>query len=353
MIAARYTLGTGFAVSEVPPPEGGEDGLLVRVEATSICGTDLKIVACGHRKLRPGQTITLGHEFVGTVVQAGARVTLCGVGTRVGVAPNIGCGRCELCGRGLMNMCPEYSAFGIDRDGSHAEYVAIPAAALAQGSVIPLAPHVSAVDASLAEPLSCVVNGLRAARLDPGDTVLVYGAGPMGLLNLMLALLSGAARVWVVDRNEARLEQARQLGAAGVLNPDAGSVQEWIGRLTRGRGVDLAITAAPVREIQTEAVQLLAPFGRLCLFAGLPNDAAPVELHTNAIHYRNLCVTGMTGGSPQDYRTALKLIESGRLDVRRIVSHVFALEEVGRAYATAMSGTGLKVVMTAETPRHP
>jgi len=349
MIAARYVPGTGLAVGETPVPAIGEDELLVRVEATSICGTDLKIVRSGHRKLRPGQTIILGHEFVGTIEQAGARVSNYAVGTRVGVAPNMGCGRCEMCGRGLSNMCPDYSAFGIDRDGSHTEFVCIPTAALAQGNVIPLSPGVSPVEAALAEPLSCVVNGMRAAQLRAGDTVLIYGAGPMGLLNLLLALASGAARVWVVDLNDARLEQARALGANDVFNSDRGSVKDWITRLTHGRGVDVAITAVPVRQVQQEAVELLAPFGRLNLFAGLPNGESTAELNTNAIHYKNLIVTGMTGGAPRDFRTALKLIESRRVEVRKIVSHVFSLSEIGRAYEVALSGEGMKVVMTADS----
>ena len=348
MIAAKYTQGKGFAVGDAPEPAIAEDELLVRVEATCICGTDLKIARCGHRKLRPGQTITLGHEFVGTLEQIGARVRNYTVGARVGVVPNIGCGRCEMCARGLANMCPTYSAFGIDRDGSHTELVAIPAAAITQGNVIPLSPEISSIEAALAEPLSCVVNGIRTARVQTGDQVLVYGAGPMGLLNMLLALVSGASQVWVVDLNEARLAKAGALGANDVFNPTRGSVKDWVDAHTDGRGVDVVITAVPVRQVQQDALGLLAPFGRLCLFAGLPHGEPPAELNTNAIHYKNLMVTGMTGGAPQDYRTALKLIESRRVDVRQIVSHAFPIQEVGKAYEVALSGQGIKVVMAAE-----
>jgi L-iditol 2-dehydrogenase len=310
----------------------------------------VKIVHNGHRKLSAGQTIILGHEFVGTIEEAGAGVTGFPIGTRVGVAPNIGCGRCELCGRGLMNMCPDYSAFGINRDGSHAEFIRIPAEAIVQGNVIPLAAEVSPVDAALAEPLSCVVNGLRVARLEAGDLVLIYGAGPMGLLNLLLALASSASRVFVVDPNRARLKTARALGASDVFDPAQGAVKNWIADQTRKRGVDVVITAAPVRQIQQEAVGLLAPFGRLCLFAGLPNGSPTAELDTNAIHYKNLVVTGMTGGSPQDYRTALKLIAARRVDVRQVVSHVLSIRDVGRAYELALSGQGMKIVLAADNP---
>jgi L-iditol 2-dehydrogenase len=348
MMAAKYTQGAGLEMGEAPVPDIGDDEMLVRVEATSICGTDAKIVRNGHRKLRPGQTIILGHEFVGTIEKAGTRVRHYPVGSLVGVAPNIGCGRCEMCSRGLMNMCPEYSAFGIDRDGSHTEYIRITADAIAQGNVIPLAVDVSPLEAALAEPLSCVVNGLRAARLEAGDVVLIYGAGPMGMLNLLLALVSGASRVLMVDPNADRLEMAKTLGASGVLSSGSNSTKEWVAQETRGRGVDVVITAAPKPQIQQEAIELLAPFGRLCLFAGLPRGESAVQLDTNIIHYKNLIVTGMTGGSPQDYRTALKFIESGRVPVRRLISHVLPLSALREAYDVALSRQGMKVVMAAE-----
>jgi threonine dehydrogenase-like Zn-dependent dehydrogenase len=121
----------------------------------------VKIVHHGHRKLRDGQTIILGHEFVGVIERVGARVTGWRAGQRVGVAPNMGCGHCEMCARGLGNMCPDYSAFGIDRDGSHTELVRIPAAALAQNLVIALPPEIRPQDGAMAEPLSCACVGRR------------------------------------------------------------------------------------------------------------------------------------------------------------------------------------------------
>lgn len=349
MIAACYTQGGSLEIADVRPPSGpGEDGILLRVEAAGICGTDLKMVRHGHRKLRAGQRIILGHEFVGTIEEVGPRVTGFAAGARVGVAPNIGCGLCEMCARGLGNMCPDYGAFGIDRDGAHTELVLVPQAALAQGNVIPLSPSVSPLDAALAEPLSCVVNAMRAVRLGAGEVVLVYGAGPMGLLNLMLAAAMGASRVFVVDQDGDRLQRARELGAAAVLNSLLQPVPEFVQEQTGGRGVDVVITAAAVPQLQQEAIGLLAPFGRLNCFAGLPRGGGLVSLDTNAIHYRNLAVTGTTGGSARDYRDAVRLIESRKVNVSRIVSDVYPIREVGRAYDRALAGGGMKVLIAAE-----
>lgn len=348
MIAAQYTQGKGMSFGEVPRPEIQDDELLLRVEATAICGTDTKMARQGHRKLRAGQTIIPGHEFVGTIEQAGARVAHFTPGMRVGVAPNIGCGNCEFCGQGLMNMCPDYSAFGIDRDGAHTEWVRIPASAIAQGNVIPMPDSVPSIEAALAEPLSCAINGVRVCSIKPGDVVLIYGAGPMGLLNQMVAQISGAARVLMVDLNDSRLKKSLTLGASAVFNSSTGSTKEWVAAQTNHRGVDAVITAVPVRQVQQEALGLLAPFGRLCLFAGLARGEGGVELDTNAIHYKNLIVTGMTGGSPRDFRAALQLIASRRIDVRQVVSHVYPLSDVEQAYKTALAGEGLKILLTAE-----
>jgi threonine dehydrogenase-like Zn-dependent dehydrogenase len=345
VIAARYTQGGGLEIGNAPEPQPGPHDLLLDVVAASICGTDAKIVRHGHRKLRQGQTITLGHEFVGRVIKADSSGRW-PVGRLVGVVPNIGCGGCEMCARGLGNMCPTYSAFGIDRDGAHASQVVVPAAAIAQGLVIALAQNTDVVNAALAEPLSCAVSSIRNCRLEPGDTVLIYGAGPMGLLNLAVALCSGASEVIVVDKNADRLELALKMGASFTVDATRCEVAQAVRDCTRDRGMDVAIVAVPAAEPQAQAISLLAPFGRLCLFAGLPRGADAVSLDTNAIHYRNLVVTGMTGGSPRDYLDATRLIQSGRVDVRRVVSHVLPLSELRQAYDLVLGGRAMKVVLT-------
>lgn len=350
MIAAQYTQGAGFNIRAVPEPAIEPGELLLRVEACSICGTDVKIIRNGHRKLRDGQTLTLGHEFVGTIHRVGAQVKGYAVGQRVGVAPNIGCGRCEMCARGLGNMCPNYSAFGIDRDGAHAEFVRIPAAALAQGLLVSVPEAVSLTAATLAEPLSCVVNAQVGAGVRAADVVVVYGAGPMGLLHVMLASISGAQRVIAVDLHDDRLALARRVGATDAINASRQSVVEWVRQNTGGRGVDVVITAVPVPQVQQEAISILAPLGRLCLFAGWARGAAAVPLDTNPIHYKSLHVTGSTGGSVSDYTAAMKLIASGRIDVTQIVSHTFTLGELADAYAVALAGEGMKIVMLAHRP---
>jgi L-iditol 2-dehydrogenase len=345
MLAATYTQGGAFSVEEVFTPQIEHDEILLRVTAASICGTDLKIIRSGHHKLAAGRRVVLGHEFVGIIEQLGSRVERYAVGQRVGVAPNAGCGYCDACLRGKPNYCPRYTAFGIDRDGGQAPFVKIPGCFVTQGNVIPLPRDVSDTEAALLEPFSCVVNGVRASRIELGDAVVIYGAGPMGLMHLMLCRIAGAAKIIVVDPLADRLEKALELGCDLTLDPRQDAVPDRLARETNGRGVDVVIAACPVPEVQAEALTVLAPFGRLCLFGGLPKDTGPVPIDTNAVHYGNLLVTGSTGGSVQDFHVALKLVAGKRVQLSRVVSETFRLEQLEQAYERALAGAAGKFVL--------
>ncbi len=342
MKAAAYTQGQGLSFADAPVPSVEDGELLVRVMASSICGTDVRIIRNGQRKLRDGERVILGHEFAGVVERGAGRFR---EGDRVGIAPNIGCGQCAMCVRGLPNMCPDYTAFGINIDGAHAEYVRVPREALAQGSVTFLPETVSFEAASLVEPLSCAVSGNRAAQIAMGDTVLIVGAGPIGLLHIALARLSGAANVIIADVQPERLEQARAFGPDLIVNSAQEDLREIAMRETGGWGLDAVITACSVPEVQAQALELLAPYGRVCFFGGLPKDRSKVLLDTNLIHYKNLVVTGMTGGAPRDYRLAMSLVASGRIDVTCVISHTFAQDAMAEAFDTALNRPAMKVVI--------
>jgi len=347
MIAATFTQGGNFEIKEVPRPEITKDEILLRVEATSICGTDTKIIRNGHRKLKDGEQIVLGHEFAGVIERAGSAVRKFAEGQAVGIAPNWGCGRCKPCQRGMANYCAEYQAFGITRDGSHTQWVRIPAPVIAQGNIHPLPDHVSWPAVSLAEPLSCVLGGQTSVGLSAGESVLVYGAGPMGLLHILAARAAGAAVIIAADPHADRLEAARKLGATHIVKSDDNNIRSRVEEITGGLGLDVVITAVPAPAIVPEGLSLLGIFGRLCLFAGLPKDRAIAGLDGNLIHYKNLTVTGTTGGCNVDYAKALELITSGAVPVEGIISHRFSLEQLPEAYETALASRGMKIVITS------
>lgn len=345
MIAATYCKNEGFRIEDIPVPECGSEEILLRVKAASICGTDVKIIRNGHRKLKEGQKIVLGHEFVGVIVKTGRNVSGYSEGQRVGLAPNAGCGLCQACISGMANYCPEYTAFGIDMDGGHAEYVRIPAKFIRQGNVNILPETLSDPVGSVLEPFSCVVNGARKSQIVLGDTVVIFGAGPIGMMHLMLVNLLGAAKIIMVDINAERLQKALDAGAGHAIDSTKEDVKKSIMALTSGRGADVIITACPVREVQEMATDLLAPFGRLSIFGGLPAGSSKIQFDSNAVHYRNLVVTGTTGGSVDDYRRGMQLAVNGKVDLASIVSDSFPIGEMEAAYLKAQDAPSGKVVI--------
>ncbi len=348
MIAATYTQGEGLEIQEVRAPSVADGDLLVRVGASAICGTDLRTIRNGHRKLERGQRIILGHEFAGTIESTSDSTTTFSPGMRVAIAPNVGCGQCEYCIRGLSNMCPDYQAFGITWDGAHAECIRVPREAVAQGNVMPIPDSLSFEEAALIEPLSCVVNGNREARIRLGDVVVVVGAGPIGLLHVLLARLSGASKVIVADVQSKRLGYAESLGGDVVVNTTDEDAADRIRSETAGRGADVVITACSDASVQQQSVEWLAPYGRVCFFGGLRPEDSLVPIDTNAVHYKNLLLTGVTGGSLYDFRVAARLVTSGRVDVRKVVSHTFDLRDPGPAFEQALRQDGMKVVLSAD-----
>lgn len=245
-------------------------------------------------------------------------------------------------------MCPDYSAFGINFDGAHSEYVRVPAEAIAQGNVVCLPDGISFMEATLIEPLSCVVNGSRASEIRLGDTVVVIGAGPIGFMHMTLARLSGAAKIVAVDIQQHRLDAAFEHGADIIINSANDNISERIMHETDNRGADVVIAACSVPEIQQDSLGFLAPYGRACFFGGLPKDKSHINIDSNLIHYKNLIATGVTGGSLLDFRLAMKLIAGKRVDVVKMVSHKFLIKDMAEAFDTSMNGETMKVVLISE-----
>ena len=345
MLAAVYHGREDLRVEERPVPAITENEVLVKVEAASICATDLRIWQGNHRKYGPGTVRIPGHELAGTVSEVGSGVHGFEAGQRVVIAPNIGCGACRECLRGQSNLCRNYDAFGITLDGAFAEYMRITAPALEQGNVIALPQGMNAAAAALVEPLACVLHGQEAVRVGAGDVVVIMGAGPIGLMHLLLARHHGASRVFISDLVPGRLEKARALGADLTVNLIEEDLVSVVTRQTDGGGADVVIVAAPSQPAQEQAVCLAGVGGRISFFAGMPKQQPPIQLDANAIHYRELVITGSTGCSTTDCRRALALVVSGQVDLGPLVSHRFALRDTLAAFAAAADRSGLKVVL--------
>lgn len=316
-----------------PDPVREPGGLILRVKAAAICGTDMRIFR-GTKTRDVRMPSVLGHEFSGIIEDAGATPGW-QRGQRVTVCPALSCGSCEMCQTGATNICERLVAYGYGLDGGFAEFLNVPAAFVAAGHVIPLPDHMSFEEAALAEPLACVINGQALMGVTPGDHVAVLGAGPIGLLHVMLAKAKGAARISVVQRSAGRRAAALKLGADEALAPEAAS----------GLKVDAAIVAVGSSELANLAARITRPRGRISLFAGFPVGDFP-RFDLNAVHYGEQHVTGAFGLTLAQFREALQLIASGKVPVGKLVTHRVPLDKAMEAFALAGRGEALKAVIT-------
>lgn len=328
-------------------PDIGTDEVLVKVGAAAICGTDLKIHRGGHFRVGEGDTVVLGHELAGEIVKVGSQVSGWSVGNRVSIVPNVGCGRCSMCRRGLNNMCPDYDAFGINIDGGFQQYMVVTAHALYGGNLFEIPNSMDYETAALIEPLSCCFNGWKDLHVTPEDRVLILGTGPIAGYFLQLARAYGARQIIVVGRRDSRLEEIAPMGATHTVNSSKVDVVDEVMRLTDGAGVDVALTCAPAPELQLQAMELLARYGRMNFFSGL-NKGTKVEIDTNKVHYWGLALTGSTGSSIQDYARSMELVASGKIDVRATVTDRFGINNSVDAFNHALAGRGIKTVIFPE-----
>ena len=214
-----------------------------------------------------------------------------------------------------------------------------------RGNLIPIDPAIDPATATLIEPLACVLRGQQKVHLGLGDSVFVAGAGPIGLLHVALAKASGASLVICSEPSEPRREAAIRAGASHVIDPLATDPTDLVANLTGGAGVDVVITAAPIHAIQTMAIELAGPGGRVLFFGGLPKSRPTVEIDSNIIHYRELLVAGTSASTNQNCRDAAALINTGVLSLDWMVSDIVALEDFAVAIDKTQHATALKVVL--------
>ncbi len=353
MLAAVYHGPDALRVEERPLPLIGGDEVLLKVLYAGICGTDLRIVHGGHRLYPPGTVRVPGHEVVGEIAEVGAQVRGLKPGQRVIVAPNWGCGHCRQCVSGSNNRCANYGAVGITEDGAFAEYMRIPAAAILQGNLIPLDPAADLALATLVEPLACVLRGQAALAIKPDDVVLIVGAGPIGILHVLLARLQGARRVIVSELHTERLARARTAGADRAINSHEEDLSAVIMDETHGEGADVIITAAASHAAQEMAVQLAAIGGRINFFGGLSKERPTISLDSNRVHYKELVVTGTTACSTADCWRAAAIVGSGRLDLAQVVTDRFPLDRAAEAFTVAQNRSALKIVFDLQSQDKP
>ncbi|HET9597919.1 MAG TPA: alcohol dehydrogenase catalytic domain-containing protein [Anaeromyxobacteraceae bacterium] len=330
----------GIERMESPPPVGPGE-VLVRVEACAICGTDVKSFHKGNPRIKP--PMTMGHEFVGAVEAVGEGAPAPRPGARVVMATTIGCGECGSCRAGRSNLCRAAEAIGFHYPGAMAPWVVIPARAVRLGHLVEVG-DLAAPVAALAEPLSCVVNGLARLPLRQIRTALVIGLGPLGLLHALAARARGVERTVCSQAPGVRADLARALGFAEIVPP--AELDAACGELTRGEGFDLVVVTAPDRAVQSRSPAYARKGGWVSLFASLPPADELLSVSSRAIHYGELFVFGTSDSTPAHVREAVALLRDDPETFEKLVTHRLPVCEFARAMDEIAARRAVKVVLT-------
>ena len=343
MLAAVYSGRKSIQVKEVPMPElkdiqapkkfgGGtiplrkEDLVLLRVEAASICGTDLHTLTKEHGSAPP---VILGHEYVGRVLEVGSAVTHIRESDFVAVDPNIKCGNCEYCRKGLPNMCVNLTTLGIFIDGGFAEYNVVPAKQLFR-----LPDDMPPDRAIFFEPVSCVMHGLGKVKPMAGENVLIFGGGPIGCYFTMLCLINGAATV-TIEPNEFRRGFVEKLG--GITLPSAEDlIDDYF---------DIVIDACGMPQIIPQTFQYAKRGGRVLLF-GQQNINASVEINPTLANQKELQIFG-SYATATSFENTIRVLSDSRLDFESLITHRIALENIAKAFKAMKEGNAMEVVINA------
>lgn len=301
--------------ADVPEPKGSD--VRIRVEACGICGSDRAIFVGNHPISTP---VVLGHEYVGVVDACGPEVTTLQIGDRVAVDPNIVCGLCAFCRKGLVNLCSKITPLGIVLPGGFAEFSLVPEA---NAYLIPNS--LSFEEAALVEPLSCCVRGIHQAGVQLGDVVVVLGAGPMGLLLAQLARLRGAGTVIVIEPDAQRRGLAEEIGADIVLDARELDVQrEGVAGATHGLGADVVLEASGHTSAAAGSLELVRSGGTIVWVGVCPQDDR-VAVRPFSVNDREVSIRG-TNLNPFTFQTSLTLIERGRVRVAELISDEIGLD---------------------------
>ncbi len=346
MKALRFFAPEDVRLVDVPEPDCGPREVKIKVRNCSTCGTDVKIKKNGHVNIT-GET-TMGHEVAGEVVEVGADA-LGGfaVGDRVQCIAAVPCGECHECSKGWMEVCQNQTSVGYQYDGGFAEYMIVPEQVLKVDGLNRIPDNVGFDEASAAEPFACAINAQELLGIEEGDTVVVFGAGPIGCMHIRVAHgVHGAGQVFLVDVNAERLAMsADAVRPDEVIDASQVDVVERVLELTGGRGADVVITATAANVTQEQAISMAARNGRISFFGGLPKNNPTITCDSNVVHYRQLHIHGANGSAPEHNRQALDHIASGRVPVADLITERVPLERVLDAFSIVEKGAAIKVTV--------
>ncbi|HLD72411.1 MAG TPA: zinc-dependent dehydrogenase [Candidatus Nanoarchaeia archaeon] len=332
-----------LSLEQVANPAIKPNTILLKVHSCAICGSDLRIMSSGNPRVK--YPAIIGHEIAGEIIALGEGITKWKTGDRIALGADVPCGKCGHCTNGRGNCCDENYAIGYQFSGGFAEYCLLEPMVVDYGPIIKIPEEVSFDQAALMEPLACVLNGLELAQMKVGKSVLIIGSGPIGCLGIMAAKALSASKVILAEIDDKRLEVAKKFLADFYINSKTENLVERIKEITSGRGVDLVFTMCPSVEAQEQAIELVAKRGYVNFFGGLPKDARKIQFSSNSIHYKECFVMGSHGSTPRHNQIAMDLIASEKVEVQKLITHRFSLDQIEEGFKVMKNMEGLKVVI--------
>ena len=346
MRALRFYAPGDVRLEDVPEPECGPKEVKIKVKNCSTCGTDVKIFKNGHVNITG--TTTMGHEVAGEVVEVGSEA-LGGfkVGDRVQSIAAVPCGECHECKKGWMEVCENQTSVGYQYDGGFAEYMIVPEQVLKVDGLNRIPENVGYDEASAAEPFACAINAQEQLGIEPGDFVVVFGAGPIGCMHIRIARgVHEAGTIVLVDINAERLKMsAEAVHPDHVIDSSQVNVVEEVMKMTDGRGADVIITATPANITPEQALAMAARNGRISFFGGLPKNNPTITCDSNLVHYRQLHIHGANGSAPEHNKRALEYISTGQVPVKDLITKHIPLENALDAFDIVAKGEAIKVTV--------
>jgi len=338
-VRAQVYYGPGdLRFEEAPVPEPGPGEVVLRIEAALTCGTDVKTLRRGHPVMIPKVPTIFGHEFAGTVAAVGRGVSSVRPGDRAVAANSAPCGACPACRRGRPNLCDDL----LFVNGAYAEYIALPPRLVTE-NLVTVSPVADAARVAFAEPVACCLRAMDAAEARAGDSVVVLGHGPLGLLLGLLAR-TGGARVILAGKAGPRLERARELGFAACV--DVAGVPDAVHAVREAADGDVrcVIEATGKPEAWEQAMAIAGKGGTVVFFGGCaPGTTVPLD--TRRVHYEELRLLGVFHHTPELIRRAVALLAAGTLDPAPLVTHEMGLGDVPQALELMRRGEALKVLI--------
>ena len=330
-------------VKDVKEPKCGDNEAILEVKACAVCGSDIRIYHFGNDRVK--FPTVMGHEISGDIVETGKNVTKVKVGDRVALGADVPCGECSWCTNGLCNNCKTNYAIGYQFEGGFQEKMVLNKTILKYGPVTKIPNHIEYKEATLAEPLACIINGFELGEFSLGKSICIIGLGPIGNMMLELTGVYGASKVFAAEISEERIEMAKKIFPnARYINVDKEDLVKAVISETDGLGVDFAITPSGSVKAHKDAIEIVGNRGVVNLFGGLKNQPE-LCIDSNLIHYKECKVLGSHGSTPRHHKMAVDLISAGHIDVKKYITKVFSLDDIVEAFEYTESKKGLKTVI--------